>query len=273
MSLISTYPFIGSRGLVLIALTIFAVPAQSESEHSNNPPPAQSESDSSTIYPQYAVVSGRTYSEWSAAWQQWAMSMPATAHPLTDTADCSTAQSGPVWFLGGRFCVQGASSPASCDNTPTARSCTVPAGKSLYFPILNIECLDAEAQNGDCIGPTPNGVNTLLFPYPAQIRQVLGEHMDMTKDLQLTVDGKPYKGDIKKQFRVQSPVYTVQTPEGNLLQAAFGEKIGAGEYWGVDDGVYVMLKPLRKGAHTINFKGTFPQYNFSLDFTYNIIQQ
>src|SRR5450631_195145 len=54
-----------------------------------------------------SVAYGRTYSEWSAAWEQWSYSIPASQHPLFDNGDCSVGQSGPVWFLGGKFCYNG----------------------------------------------------------------------------------------------------------------------------------------------------------------------
>src|SRR5690242_17543598 len=83
-----------------------------------------------------SVVGGRTYSEWAAAWEQWALSIPATAHPLFDSppgnpADCSTGQmtpdgkTGPVFFLGGKFCRSNAN---SCTPGTATRRCTVPAG-------------------------------------------------------------------------------------------------------------------------------------------------
>jgi hypothetical protein len=37
---------------------------------------------------------GRSYGQWSPRWWQWAFSMPIDLHPLYDTADCSTEQSG-----------------------------------------------------------------------------------------------------------------------------------------------------------------------------------
>ena len=36
----------------------------------------------------------------------------------------------------------------------------------------------------------------------------------------------------------------------------------------MDDGIYVLLQPLCVGKHTLQFKGTFPEYGFTLDFTY-----
>jgi hypothetical protein len=66
-------------------------------------------------------------------------------------------------------------------------------------------------------------------------------------------------------------VYTSILPEGNTYQAQGEPVIVAGSYWGVDDGVYLMLEPLSKGTHTLNFKGTFPQFDFDLDFSYSLI--
>jgi hypothetical protein len=53
-----------------------------------------------------AKVFGKIYGEWSAAWWQWAVSIPASESPvlLTDddlNFDCSLGQHGPVWFLAG----------------------------------------------------------------------------------------------------------------------------------------------------------------------------
>ena len=92
--------------------------------------------------------------------------------------------------------------------------------------------------------------------------------IDQTTDLQVTVDGKRVEGNLLKDFRVQSIVYTSLVPDGSLYPAIGEPNIGKGTYMGVDDGVYVMLKSLTRGGHTLNFKGTFPQFLFSLDITY-----
>jgi hypothetical protein len=214
-------------------------------------------------YSRDSVIFGRTYGEWSAAWQQWADSLPAAKHPLFDTAPCSEGQSGPVWFLGGKFC---STEDTNCPTEPAVRSCTVPKGKVLYFPVVNFGCLNSEAENGLC---------GAAAPFITQMRSFIADGIDQTTNLKVTVDGIPIKEcgkpvNLKNDFRVQSAVYTAVLPEGNLLQAIGEEAIVAGTYWGVDDGVYIMLMPLPKGHHTLNFKGSFPQYNFSLDVTYNL---
>jgi hypothetical protein len=214
------------------------------------------------VYARDAVIYGRTYGEWSAAWHQWADSMPATTHPLFDTASCAKGQSGPVWFLGGRFCAVIPDVNPDCENTPAVRSCRIPAGKALYFPVVNLSCLDGEARNNLCF---------TAGPFITEMRANVARALDQTTALQVTVDGQKIQVDLKKDFRVQSSVYTSILPDGNLYQALGEAVIGPGRYIGVDDGIYVMLKPLEKGEHTLNFKGTFPQFDFTIDFTYNLI--
>src|SRR4051812_3952959 len=63
------------------------------------------------------------------AWQEWALSIPASVNPVTDLNgdDCMVGQRGPIWFLAGN--PPGAS--------PVARTCSVPADKTLFFPVVN----------------------------------------------------------------------------------------------------------------------------------------
>src|SRR4030081_3634226 len=69
-----------------------------------------------------------TYGQWSARWSQWALAIPKGTNPLLDTtgAKCAVGQGGPVWFLAGTF-----------GSGSVSRSCTVPAGKALFFPVVN----------------------------------------------------------------------------------------------------------------------------------------
>ena len=79
---------------------------------------------------------GHSYGEWSARWWQWSYSLPTTHHPLFDTAGCEAGQTGKVWFLGGTFTLiqQGNEVVGVAE-----RTCDVPAGKALFFPLLNAE--------------------------------------------------------------------------------------------------------------------------------------
>lgn len=74
------------------------------------------------------AIAGRTQAEWSVAWWQWARSFERESSPVADRtgALCSARQSGDVWFLAGTY-----------GTRRTIRACKVPAGKHLFFPLIN----------------------------------------------------------------------------------------------------------------------------------------
>jgi hypothetical protein len=181
---------------------------------------------------------GLTYGEWSAKFWQWTFSLPFDGHPLFDTADCSAGQSGPVWFLGGTF--------AAIEIEPgvilgeVERTCTIPAGKSIFFPLVNAECSTLEG-NGET---------------EAELRACANFFADfiVPESLFCVVDGNNVQ-DLP-DFRVESPPFTYgPLPENNLPQL-FGLDAPAGTTSpAVGDGVHVMLAPLSVGKHTLHFGG------------------
>jgi hypothetical protein len=69
------------------------------------------------------------------------------------------------------------------------------------------------------------------------------------------------------RFRVVSPQFSIAPlPADNRLGVPTGS---AGT--GVADGVYLMVKPLSVGDHTIHITGTFTGLDFSLDTTIDIV--
>jgi len=205
------------------------------------------------VVPASSVAYGRTYSEWSAAWQQWALSIPVANHPLFDNGDCSVGQSGPVWFLGGKFC---ALNNPNCGTTHVVRSCSVPAGKALYIPVLNAEWSVLE-------------MNDPKFQI-ADLRVLAGSNIDGATNLSFDIDGAKIPR-LKKDFRVQSSAFVFTIPDDNLFTAVGeGPYLGGSYFPGLDDGVYVMLAPLSGGSHKVHFHGTLPAFNFTLDITYNL---
>jgi hypothetical protein len=189
------------------------------------------------VLPRNSPAYGMTYAEWSASWWQWATSMSMDSHPLADTAGCNRGQFGPVWFLGGSF-------------TPTAgtRKCTLPAGKALFFPIVNADCSSLET--GDFYGAT-------AMERRACARGIIDHVTDMAAE----IDGVSLKN--LTTYRATSPniVFAV-APSPNVL----GVVAGSGEL--VADGYYLLLAPLSSGQHTIHFKGTFSQWGSKVEETY-----
>lgn len=184
------------------------------------------------------------YSRYQAKWWQWAMSLPLDRHPLTDTADCNEGQSGPVWFLGGLF-----------DNGIADRTCTVPAGKALFFPVLNISYFLTD--------PADTEENA---------RALIGTIMDNIVRMSVEIDGRPVRN--LDRFRTQSKLFNVgPLPANAVFELPEGETIAT-----VDDGVYILLQPLAPGEHTIHFSGEVfvPEevlgfeYTFTQEATYHI---
>jgi len=226
---------------IVLALAVLAVPSVMAWDK-----------DGPKVIDRDSVAYGRTYSEWSAAWQQWALSIPASNHPLFDTGDCSVGQSGPVWFLGGKFC--NINNP-DCGYSGVVRSCRVPAGKALYIPILNGEFSVLESNNP--------------LEQIDDLRLLAAQAMDTTTN-EFDIDGKQIR-NLLQDFRVQSPAFVFTIPDDNLFNAVGEGPYPGGAYFpGLDDGVYVMLAPLRAGPHKVHFHGYMPAYNFTLDITYNL---
>ena len=200
------------------------------------------------------VIAGRTYGEWSAAWWQWALSIPVSSHPLFDNGSCTVGQSGQVFFLGGKFC---ATNNPNCNASSASRNCTVPSGKSLFFPIVNSEdSVAEEVANG-----TPRRTIN-------ELRTFVQGAIDGTAGLEVDLDGKSLK-DLSA-FRIQSSAFGFTVPDDNLFKAS-GENVAGGTYFpAVDDGVYVLLNPLPAGSHLLHFTGSFPAFNFTLDITYHL---
>jgi hypothetical protein len=190
---------------------------------------------------------GTKFKEWSAQWWQFVLSFPFDVNPLFDVTGerCAFGQRGPVWFLMGTF------------GGEADRTCSIPEGKALFFPILNLVDINATNQT------------------PKELRAEIGPCMDAAFNLSVTVDGEPIKksSKLEEKFRVRSAVFEVTVPEGGLIPAGIYSPA-------VDDGFYVMLKPLAVGAHTLHFTGSSPGCDyaptgfhvdpFSVDVTYHL---
>jgi hypothetical protein len=200
------------------------------------------------VIPPNANPLGLTYGEWSARWWQWAFSLPVADNPFFDEGgDCTNGaqgQSGPVWFLTGVINTSGSA----------VRNCTVPAGRMLFFPILNVECATLE-NNGST---------------EADLRTCTESYMSVATSLAAELDGKPIQR--LQRFRAASPLFTYgPLPADNVVQfIGFDAPEGATSL-SAADGFYLMLAPLSVGHHTLRFTGTFEiSPPFTLNITYHL---
>ena len=197
------------------------------------------------IAPINASPYGKTYSEWAAEWWHWALETPVESNPV-NTGNCYDAQKGHVWFIYGTF---GGPSPVD-------RTCTVPSGTALFFPLLNT-CVFG-------IDPDPPSVQ--------ELRDLLS--CTVPSDLEVTIDGAAIKNPT--QYFEESAVFELHMPFPNILgwDPAWWDLSELYLHPGVDLGYYLFLYPLPVGKHEISFKGSWlcsgNAEPFGLDVTYHI---
>jgi hypothetical protein len=91
---------------------------------------AMADSINPGVYSKDSAPYGIPYGVWLAKWWNWTVSIPSDQHPRDNYTPekCQVNQQGPVWFLadqlGGR----------------EERTCTIPATKSIFIPLLVGEC-------------------------------------------------------------------------------------------------------------------------------------
>jgi len=183
----------------------------------------------------------------TAQWWQFALSIPTTVNPLLDStgADCMAGQRGRVWFLAGTF----------FGGTAT-RACSIPADEALFFPVVNYVNINAP----NVCGQNANNVSV------ADLRAGAAAVIDAATNLSVQVDGQP----IEDLFRVKSKVFATTFPVDNIFNAPCGGPgtVPAGVYSpSVDDGFYVLLKPLSVGRHTLHIHS---ESQGSVDVTYDL---
>jgi hypothetical protein len=192
---------------------------------------------------------GQTYGRWAAEWWQWALGIPAAVNPLTDTTgeDCAQRQVDTVWFLAG-----------SVSSDPVVRNCEIPAGKSLFFPLIN-------TFYGAFLNDTPE-TRTEEF-----VREA-GSCTDPAQ-ISLKIDGF----EIRRPTRFftgasgsQSPIFNVQLPPGNLFGADETTVPELVLSPSAEQGYYLFVRPLSPGTHTMRWIASGCTPGASQDITYHL---
>jgi hypothetical protein len=198
------------------------------------------------IVPTSAVIEGRTYHEWTAAWWQWVTAFAPDANPATDTTGefAGQGQSGAVYFLAGTF------------GGSAVRAISVPFGRYFWLPMATSEW--------DTVPGIPN---PLELPDPLSIPDIRRIAASMSNDTVVTCTIDGVRVNNPRQYRVRSPVFSMNMDPDF---AEFGGYPTSYIRTAVADGYWLMVKPLPVGRHTIRFTGRNARFGFALDVTYNI---
>jgi len=184
----------------------------------------------SYLLPPDAVVANRTQEDWSRVWWQWAATFERFESPVADQTGerCAGHQSGDVWFLAGTY-----------ETQRTFRTCRVPRGKHLFFPLINYVVM-------------PNGA-------PIKCQSVMNTAARTTEgvsNLVLRIDGERY-GDLARHRQATGDCFNLGelvTPPVRMYPSAA-------------NGYYVMLRPLPPGTHVIDLGGILPSMAQAVTYT------
>ncbi|MBV8034198.1 hypothetical protein [Roseateles sp.] len=181
------------------------------------------------LIPPAKAIAGATQEEWSKRWWRWALSFEDVDSPVADADGrlCASGQSGPVWFLAGAY-----------DTRRTVRSCSVPAGKTLFFPLVNVIAFPPDDEREACA--------SLMLRAETQI--------DAPAALVLEFNGRRFDGLGEHR----------QPTRGCFLVAPDDDAPAAG------NGYYVALGPLKRGRYKLNFGGILPGLSQAVTYTLDV---
>lgn len=194
------------------------------------------------------TTAGQNYGEWSAAWWQWAFSIPAAENPLEaqGAIDCAVHQSGAVWFLAG-----------ATAGVTAERSCSVPEGKNLFFPVLNLVFVNLPGETFT-VEEKRDQLDRILNDTDPGPFADFGLPGTRTCGLFATIDGLSVTRFVS-QARTQSPAFPFDTGDGPA-----GFPPGVFDPEAISDGFWIMLPSLTPGEHTVRFGGRLCEFD-SLD--------
>jgi hypothetical protein len=190
---------------------------------------------------------GSPYHSWCEAWIKHVYSIPCDRNPLVspEAAYDESIQEGDVFFLAGTL------------GGTVERNITIPAGKGIFFPILNYMATYPCPYTGFKPAPGQSLKDFLMQNAAMLVEQ--GTYMSVTIDGIRINDLLPYRIRTELFYFRGLPELTCMDPcvTGELQP-------------GLADGYWIMLKPLSPGLHKLQYKGSYPKLGWNMDVTYHI---
>lgn len=207
-------------------------------------------SNSVSIFPPDSEPYGLTYDEHAQNFWKWLLSIPASESPMDDTTGdkCTVGQSNTnssVFYLGP-------------GEGKMERTCTVPAGKGLVIPVMEVEQSDKEIPGASV----------------EELTNAAKKDQDSVNSLYLKIDNEEYTYDDLLKYRIQpTEPFQVIFPDNGIFGVVEG-----GPSQVVADGWYIVTEPLTPGNHTVHFRSSLScpdvgciEPAFAMDVKSNII--
>lgn len=185
---------------------------------------------SCTLYQKPAVVTdgesvaGLSLEQYSITWWQWTYSMPREQSPVRDRTGefCHVNQQGQVWFLAGGF-----------GSSMISRSCSIPKGKFIFFPVINMISTQGAGGQVTCDA----------------VKRSAALNNDHLIEIAIEIDG---------QMLPPTTAYRLKSPQCFDLAGMIPKEQNAPSvYPAASDGYWIMLRPLKKGEHSIKFHAQY----------------
>jgi hypothetical protein len=166
------------------------------------------------------VAAGSSSAELQGHWWTWAASEPEETNPVADDdgSACDRNQPRDVWFLAGTF------------GGHAKRACTVPAGRPIAFPVVNLY-----GDRTDCAAFMSSASGTAFL------------------------DGKMLEPETYEGESI-----TVHSVRGNAVTGT-EERITA-----IGCGLWVQLHSLEPGAHTLRIRGQSGDFSTGVDYALTV---
>jgi hypothetical protein len=176
-------------------------------------------------------VAGQSQADYTVRWWQWANRVPDGDRPYQDPSgsQCALNQSGDVWFLAGT------------DGTDDAhRQCTMPAGKYIFLPVINMLVNSAPGQPITCDEAKASAAAN-------------NEHL---AEAEVLIDGQAVRNI--ELHRVRSADCFDAFPDATYLCECKCKQCTPRSYFpAASDGYWLMLRPLAPGQHQIKVKARY----------------
>ncbi|MDB4990473.1 MAG: putative signal peptide protein [Myxococcaceae bacterium] len=207
------------------------------------------------VYPPKSYPALKSFPALAAGYWKWLLPISGANSPWSDTtgAHCGENQSGFVWYLANSAPTLSGPTSTGPSSIPVTRSCTVPVGRTIVFPVI-----------GRVIVAAPG----TMAPYNTEsyLRQQVKFDPASVLELAVTLDGVAVPNPIR--YYEDSDLFSFTIRPGSTSDLAPGFYSA-----GVDANFFFAVQPLLPGHHTLHFRGVLDVgegFTSTVDVTYNL---